>query len=392
MSEPSTRHLIARYAGRLDPQVLTGHAVASPAGVWLLLALVAPAAQGSTRQELEAVLGTDAEDAAARAGRLLADPHPAVAAAVAVWDRQLGPAFEEWARTLPTVVERGPVPSQAEADAWAREHSLGMIEEFPVEIDELTRLLLASALATDISWVEPLKTTDQLGGEFGERVGSALMFRDGIQLVAETEAAGPVALAAPPSSSALDVLSVIAAPDVPPDRVHAAAHQVAAMLAGDGAAARTVPVAELSDGHAWTVTERRERGTGRAEQEEWVTCLPAWSATSDHDLADAPGMSQTFETLNGFARPEDQPVDLEARQAAVASYTRTGFKAAAVTVVAMRAAGMPDFHEVLVRRVELRFNRPYAVLARAALDEGPVAWRGLPVVGGWVSEPEDAAG
>ncbi len=199
MPELSTRELIAQYGGRLDPLVLTEHAVASPAGLWLLLALVAPAARGGAAEELRAVLGADAEVVAARAAELLSNPHPAVAAAAAVWDRQLGPSFEEWAKGLPSAVERGPVPSKADADAWARERTQGMIEEFPIEIDELTRLILASALATDISWVQPLAEVDGL-----------LTFGDGIQLVAETEAAGLVAVAAPPSSSALDVFSVIA--------------------------------------------------------------------------------------------------------------------------------------------------------------------------------------
>jgi hypothetical protein len=372
---PTNRELISTYAGRLNPALLTGQAVTSPLGVWLLLALVAPAAQGS-RAGMEAVLGTDADDAAARAAELLGDPHPAVSAAAAVWDRLLGPSFDEWAQALPAVVERGPVPSQAEADAWARERTLGMIEQFPLEIDELTRLILASALATDISWVQPLEEADGL-----------LTFGDGTQIVAETEAAGPVAVAAPPSSSALDVFSVIAAPDVPPERVDAAAHQVAAMLAGDEANARRVPVEALVDGHAWTVTERREEGTGPWVREEWQTYLPAWEATSDHDLREAPGMAECFATLSGFARPEDQPVSFEARQSAVASYTRTGFKAAAVTAFGVRATGMPAFHEVLVRRVELRFDRRYAVLACAARDEGPEAWRGVPVFSAWVEPP-----
>ena len=328
MPELSTRELIAQYGGRFDPLVLTEHAVASPAGLWLLLALVAPAARGGAAEELRAVLGADAEVVAARAAELLSNPHPAVAAAAAVWDRQLGPSFEEWAKDLPRAVERGPVPSKAEADAWARERTQGMIEEFPIEIDQLTRLILASALATDISWVQPLAEVDGL-----------LTFGDGIQLVAETEAAGLVAVAAPPSSSALDVFSVIAADDVPPDRVLAAAYEVAAMLAGDESPARRIPIEELTDGHAWTVSERHERRSGADVQEEWQSYLPAWSAKSDHDLSGAPGMAEVFETLSGFARPEDQPVSFEARQAAVASYTRTGFKAAAVTAVGMRAAG-----------------------------------------------------
>jgi len=372
---PTNRELIAGYAGRLNPALLTGQAVTSPLGVWLLLALLAPAGQGGGRERLEEVLGAPADDAAARAAELLSDPHPAVTAAAAVWDRLLGPTFDKWAQELPAAVERGPVPSKAEADAWARDRTMGMIEEFPLEIDVLTRLILASALATDISWVQPLEEADGL-----------LTFGDGIQLVAETEAAGLVAVAAPPSSSALDVFSVIAAPDVSPGRVDAAAHQVAALLAGDEGSARRLPVEELADGHAWTVSERQETRSGAAEQEEWQTYLPAWSAKSDHDLRAAPGMAEVFETMSGFARPEDQPVSFEARQAAVAAYTRTGFKAAAVTAVGMRAAGMPDFHDVLVRRVELRFDRPYAVLACAALHDGPEAWRGVPVFSAWVAD------
>lgn len=96
-----------------------------------------------------------------------------------------------------------------------------------------------------------------------------------------------------------------------------------------------------------------------------------------------------FETLRGFARPEDLPVEFEARQSAVASYTREGFKAAAVTAVGMRAGSVPRFHEVVVKRIEIRFNRPFAVLACADRNVGPETWRGVPVFSAWVTEPQD---
>jgi hypothetical protein len=324
---------------------------------------------------------------------LLSDPHPAVSALAAVWDRRLGPAFDDWARTLPDVVERGPVPNQAQADAWAKDRTRGLIAEFPIQIDDLTRLVLASALAADITWASPLDTTDDLGGEFGSMIANALTLYFGTQLVAETDAAGLVAVAAPRSSSALDVLSVIAAPGVAPADVDTAARQVAAMLRGDERAARPVPFEELADGHAWTVTDRREqRFGGPSVRAEWRSHLPAWSATSDLDLAAAPGVPSVFEALTGFARAEDLPVDFAAKQTAVASYSQTGFKAAAVTAVAMVAGSMPSMpekHEVLVRRIELRFNRSHAVLACAAQDEGPSAWRGVPVFSAWITEPED---
>jgi hypothetical protein len=289
-------------------------------------------------------------------------------------------------------VERGPMPNQAKANAWAQARTNGMIDEFPLQIDELTRLVLASALAADISWATPLGTTDDLGGEFGSAISRALTLDFGIQLVAETDAAGLVAVAAPRASSALDVLSVIAASDVTPADVDTAAHQVAAMLRGDDRTARRVPAEDLADGHAWTVTDRREhRSGGPPVQAEWRSHLPAWSATSNHDLGNAPGVASVFDALTGFAREEDLPVDFSAKQTAVAAYTRTGFKAAAVTAIGMVAGSMPSFHEVLVRRVEVRYNRPYAVLACAARDEGPSAWRGVPVFSAWITEPRETA-
>lgn len=210
----SNPEIVSAYAARFNKSALGDHAVASPLGLWLLLALVGPASSGASRCDLEVVLGTTVDDAAARAGALLRDPHPAVSALTAVWDRELGPDFENWVRTLPEVVERGPIPDQARADAWAQARTNGLITEFPLQLDELTRLVLASALAADIGWAQPLGTTTELGGPFGDRIGAALMFRDGIQLVVDTDAAGLVAVAAPPSSSALDVFSVIAAPEV----------------------------------------------------------------------------------------------------------------------------------------------------------------------------------
>jgi hypothetical protein len=392
VSGVANSEVVAAYAAQFNQPFLRQHAVASPLGLWLLLALIGPATRGAARHDLQAVLGTTIDDAAERARALLSEPHPAVSVLAAVWDRKLGQAFDEWARTLPDVVERGPVPDQTQANAWAQAGTNGLIDEFPLRIDELTRLVLASALATGISWRTPLGTTEHLGGEFGTAISHALAFQDGIQLVAQTDAAGPVAVAAPYSASALDVLSVIAAPDITPHDVDGAAHQVAAMLRGDDRAARPIRPEELADGHAWSVTERREhRAGGPQVQTEWRSYLPAWSATSNHDLKSAPGVGLVFDAMSGFARAEDLPVQFSAKQTAVASYTRTGFKAAAVTAIDMVATGMPSFHEVLVRRIELRFNRPYAVLACAARDDGPPAWRGVPVFSAWVTEPQETA-
>jgi hypothetical protein len=48
---------IAAYAARFHGALGSGHRAASPLGAWLLLALVAPAAEGERREEIEEALG-----------------------------------------------------------------------------------------------------------------------------------------------------------------------------------------------------------------------------------------------------------------------------------------------------------------------------------------------
>ena len=49
------------------------------------------------------------------------------------------------------------MPTQAEADAWAERETLGLIRNLPLKIDHLTRIVLASALATRVSWEVPFE-------------------------------------------------------------------------------------------------------------------------------------------------------------------------------------------------------------------------------------------
>jgi len=106
---------VTRYAEAFHVAAPDGHHVAGPLGGWLLLALIGPAAGIGPRSELGDVLGMHPLAARAATTRLLGDPHPAVAAAAAVWSHQdVGaPAFDAWLSRLPAQVTRGPVPSQA---------------------------------------------------------------------------------------------------------------------------------------------------------------------------------------------------------------------------------------------------------------------------------------
>lgn len=366
---------IRRYAVRFDEHVLRRPGVGSGLGAWLLLALVADQAEPADQAALEDVVGLGAPEARGALAALLADPHPAVSAAVARWAdaAALTEEFAGW--TVPELVEDGPLPDQAGADRWARERTDGLIERFPLQVDDLTRLVLASALATRISWRMPLDELDD--GGLGTDAGRAR------HAVVDTEAAGRVGIIAPTSTSGLAVVSVIADPGVPKAQVLAAAHEVGALLSSPRML-RGVPVTE--DGHAWTVRERREVRTGFTDVvEEWSGWVPAWRHTEDHDLGAAPGFATALGSLARYVPPLERPAETEARQSAVAAYSATGFEAAAVTAMGVRAAGMPQEREVLVREIHLRLDRPHAVLA-VALDtgKGGAAWHGLSVFTAWV--------
>jgi hypothetical protein len=109
---------------------------------------------------------------AEEAGELLvafvAFPIPALEAAIALWVRAVDATdrLVAWARGLPPSVESGFMPTRAEADAWADRHALGLIRKFPLDIDHHTGVVLASALATKVSWQRPfdvVSAADHLG-------------------------------------------------------------------------------------------------------------------------------------------------------------------------------------------------------------------------------------
>ena len=138
-TRPETAGLVTGYAalarGALD--MATTSAV-SYAGLWLLLARLAPIASDTHRTRLVEVLGVSCDDAAALAAELLAAPHPTVATALGAWSRVPIKAG------LPVVPHE--LPDQAGLDRWAAEHTRGLIEQFPLEIDPETLLVLATAL------------------------------------------------------------------------------------------------------------------------------------------------------------------------------------------------------------------------------------------------------
>ncbi len=384
------------YARRLHAVAGPRHHVASPLGAWLLLALCAPASTGKTRESLNDVLGCDAADAAELAAGLLAAPHPAVPAASAVWHRDITTGtLARWRSGLPPQVETGPLTTQAALDDWARRHTSGLIERFPIDIGPAVYLVIATALATRVSWERPfdLAPASALGASspWAAELGQVLRTPEGPgheQFVAVTQAAGDVAVHAALAQDGLLVASVAAGPGVPAADVLAAAYELAPALAtGRRVARRSLFDLPLGDGPLWAISERTAPvRSGAAREERCTAVLPAWTARSALDLGD-PGLG--FAAAAHALAPGDP---FQARQAAMARYSRTGFEAAAVSGLAV-ALAMRVPRPGLVRAAELRFGHPYAVVAVTVDTPGdadPGPWHGLPVFSAWVADPGDA--
>ncbi len=380
---------VSGYAGRLQAAIGTDHHVASPLGAWLLLALAGPASSGAVRAALTEVLGCDVEEAARAAAGLLSQPHPAVASAAAVWTAPALPlpdSFSRWRDGLPAAVTTGDLPDQRGLDDWAREHTFGLIDRFPISGGDLS-LVLASALATKVSWQVPfdLAPGASLGGgsPWADRLERVLRTpaRNGGShdvFITATRQAGDVIVHVAAAVGGLEVVSVAAMPDVPADIVLAAAHDIgSAHAAGRRMERRNLAGLPLGESPLWLVREVR------ATADSCAAVLPAWSATSDHSLtASGLGFDAAKDALDpGGGR-------WGARQVAMARYTRVGFEAAAVTTFFVATAARVPGQR---REVTLRFGYPYAVVAVTTDPAGNVSpWRGLPVFSAWVARPDDA--
>ena len=187
------------------------------------------------------------------------------------------------------------------------------------------------------------------------------------------------------------VTSVIGAEDVPPATMLAEAHRIACAVAvHDAVPTRSLFDLPLGESPLWSIVEKPASVPG-GRDEKCVAVLPAWTARSEHDLtrADVGFLSAARALAQLLGLTEFQ---FEAKQAAVATYDRTGFEAAAVTAmaVALGAAMVP--RRGLRRTATLRFGHPYAVVA-VTTHQGPrnhdEPWHGLPVFSAWITEPSD---
>jgi hypothetical protein len=381
--------LTTRWARELP----VGNTVVSGLGLWPLLALLSTAADEPGRTELASAAGVDATAGAGDAVALIeaidgsADLH----AALAVWVSEHLKLAEAFDSVVPAplvgMLSGQSAVDKPKLDAWAAEHTNGLIREMPLEIAPDVMLVLASALSLRTTWVRPF--TEQIkrvydgpwaGGSWHwlERVDGDL---DAVRRYEHPSAAW-LTVVTVPGDADVDVLLGIGPEQLPQSDILAGLLDVS--LQPDGG----VPGSQLIDqgqpGHEAAPGVTIAQTTAR--QPDLKLTLPSFSVEAEHDLLalrELFGLSAVTTDpgeRGHFSAISPTPLAVgQAKQKVLARFFATGFEAAAVTSMALMRASMPTRQE---RRLEVALDRPFAFAA--VLRESR-----LPIVAGWVATPTE---
>ncbi|WP_100445477.1 serpin family protein [Glycomyces xiaoerkulensis] len=365
-------------------------AAASALGVWPLLTALACGATGLTREELLTAAGVDADRAEEVAAALIgaAGAASGIRLALGVWAGSRLALDPDWTAALPAEAV-GSLTGEAEADkaeldAWASRNTDGMIDRMPVDLGDKVDLLLAGALLVDTAWVTefrdlPRRFRSGPWADLGQcRALEATVFDDVLRVTDEAS------VLTVPGRDDIDVLLALGRDDLSPHQVLSSAVDAAGDPDWGRSAATELAVGERAPGVAVTEYRHHEPQQGPEVAVEAVR----FSVAADLDLfedAAALGLVRASdEDSADFERLAAQRTYVsQARQACTAVFSATGFKAAAVTTVAMALAGAAVPPKARHRRVRATFgiDRPFAYLARHRPS-------GLILVAGWVDEPE----
>ena len=368
---------LASLVTRLAHRLCAYHAdIAAPwAGsglsAWIALAALARAADGATRREIEAAIGTPGDRGLESANVVLtwlAD-HPGISVAAALWVKEDVPIESTFASEL-GAVGGGSTPSQAECDRWVKDATDGAIERMPVDVSAADAVL-AAAIVSAGSW------TKEFEAPFteGDPVTRSTQLDDSVSIVRHNGL--DFSRVVVTSDTHVDVHLFAGAAEVPPAVVFDA--MFAAALGG----ADHLPGPELRAGDeagCLRVTEEAAES-----DEEWVR-LSVFPFDLRHriDLLDpaAPvGLVDASDpNAADLSRLSSEPVVVSAAvQESTFVFGEKGFQASAATAMTIDATGLPiePAKPHRVRVVRAAHNRPHAV---AVVDRAS----GMVLLHGWV--------
>ncbi|MFJ8044124.1 serpin family protein [Kitasatospora sp. NPDC096147] len=365
--------------------------VFSPVGVWPLLGLLADGAGGDAREELAEAVGLPAGAAAEGARQLLAElgRMPGVAAAVGLWTDRRAVPEPAWVAALPEAT-LGELTGDSRLDrtrldAWAEKVTNGLIPSMPVDLDEQTRLVLASGLSLRTRWIRPFYEGLCLPevGPWADRHWAGLDRTTGLldRAAVLRGEAGAVTELSVLGYDDLEVRLLLGEEGRPPAEV---LRTGIAALSGRGVERVTADVVPASEaGPGMYLEHRRSWHPDPLLNARTVS----FGFEAEHDLLRpaAPfGLGAASDTARGhfpgISRSEPLAI-ASARQRAIASFRAKGFEAAAVTALGMAGAGLdtrrPPYR---IRDVTVCYDRPFGFLAIHRHSRVVLA-------AGWVAEP-----
>lgn len=351
--------------------------VFSPAGVWPILAILADAAEGPVADDLKEALcyhptdGTRPLEAAIKVLDWLRET-PGLNGAIGVWIRRTLNVKEEWLERVPAT-SRGVLHGagdKAKLDMWTREHTEGVIDKFPLEVDD-SDFVLASTIVLQTEWLEEFDcgpksqltrtvqgldvvrsdgevTVVRLDGKVGE--SSMRPKHDGYLV--------PGFKGEPASTVLGKGLSLIRRT---PKKT---TYEQAQRLRGPGISVRQVERHEPPD-----------------DGKPFVNVYThAFEVTGKHDLIGNPafGLQRVGALESHFPGITNGELGInEGIQVSVAKFTESGFSAAAVSV----GTGFGCFGDPMGRAtcIDVKFNRAYGFLAIERKT-------GVVTFGGWVTK------
>ncbi|MGW1636169.1 serpin family protein [Streptomyces lavendulae] len=365
--------------------------VFTAAGLWPLLALLADGAGGPARTELAEALGIPAGDAARAARELLAGLGAVrgLRSATGLWTREDLALEPGWSAGLPPgtrgTLSGDPDRDREALDAWARERTDGVTERMPVTLPEGpggVRLLLASALALRLRWIQPF---DEGYGEPHEgpwagrplhvlRRDTTLLDRVGVA----RGPGGPVTLLEVVGDAGVDVHLVLGEPRATPGEV------LTTGIRAVTRALRATGASLLPNGDPGPGLRVGTAVCASPEPRLFIETA-AFEVRAEHDLlerASVFGLETASDSGRGhFPGIGPEPLAVgSARQAAAARFQALGFEAAAVTAIAAAPGSAAPGRRYRTRGAKVTFDRPFGFLAVHRTSR-------LVLAAGWVTDP-----
>jgi serine protease inhibitor len=313
-----------------------------------------------------------------------------VNAALGFWAQIAARVRPEWVAELPPgtfgELSGDPGRDQAKLDAWANDQTNGLIERFPVSVHPDLMFALATALAVKTSWRHKFSdeiTVPKSGAWQGRRLASLKRTTTDLDELQVVEVAGEkITMTRVAGDNGIDVILALGVESSSPSSV-----LTRALDALSDTSLERVTGSQLLHDRSAEVPSDWGPGLSvvSAQRESLSLATTRFTVRSEHDLlanASVFGLEAVAAPGRGhFSRISDVPLRVdEARQSAVAIFSATGFEAAAVTAIGVRAVSMPVYR---ARGIAVSYNRPFGfVTVDRATD--------LVLFTGWVDTPESS--